>query len=281
MHSRTVARFDSRPTSVAQPRTPVSGTTSDARIMTRLECRYGDMTQSRLTCPVIRSGDGRRAGTARLGREPTTYRLICVHDSVAAYSHLTRRTTDLARGDMRGGDSGVGDAGAGFRAGRLVNSCVVQDVWRSTVDVGRRSSDMRPDHVAVKRVIATTPRCIVRVGSQRICDVPTRRRWIACSGEAVRRSRIRHLAVVPTHNLKRCRCNSPTTSSGRATVSRPPRDHRPSRRLRSSPGLALPSRFHQRRLAFVRVYQYDRPTRILNSPSNDAEYLLPTATVSN
>ena len=121
-----------------QPRTPVSGTTSDARIMTRLECRYGDMTQSRLTCPVIRSGDGRRAGTARLGREPTTYRLICVHDSVAAYSHLTRRTTDLARGDMRGGDSGVGDAGAGFRAGRLVNSCVVQDVWRSTVDVGNR-----------------------------------------------------------------------------------------------------------------------------------------------
>ena len=61
------------------------------RIMARLECRYGDMTQSRLTCPVIRSGDGQRAGTARLGREPTTYRLICVHDSVAAYSHLTRR----------------------------------------------------------------------------------------------------------------------------------------------------------------------------------------------
>jgi len=36
--------------------------------MARLECRYGDMTQSRLTCPVIPSGDGRRAGTAPLGR---------------------------------------------------------------------------------------------------------------------------------------------------------------------------------------------------------------------
>jgi hypothetical protein len=112
--SCTVARWHASihgPLRWPQPRTPVSGTTSDARITARLECRYGDMTQSRLTCPVIRSGDGRRAGTARLGREPTTYRLICVHDSVAAYSHLTRRTTDLARGDMRGGDSDVGDAG--------------------------------------------------------------------------------------------------------------------------------------------------------------------------
>jgi len=45
---------------VAQPRTPVSGTTSDARIMARLEFRYGDMTQPRSTCPVMRSGDGRR-----------------------------------------------------------------------------------------------------------------------------------------------------------------------------------------------------------------------------
>jgi hypothetical protein len=45
--------------------------------------------------------------------------------------------------------------------------------------------------------------------------------------------------------------------------------------------LALPCRFHQRRLAFVRVYPSDRPRRILNSPSNDAEYLLPTAIVSN
>ena len=93
MHSRTVAHFHSRPTSVAQPRTPVSGTTSDARIMARLEFRYGDMTQPRSTCPVIPSGDGRHAGTARLGRQPTTYRLICVHDSDAAYSHLTRRTS--------------------------------------------------------------------------------------------------------------------------------------------------------------------------------------------
>ena len=46
-------------------------------------------------------------------------------------------------------------------------------------------------------------------------------------------------------------------------------------------GLALPSRFHQPRLAFARVYPYDRRPRILNSPSNDAEYLLPTATVAN
>jgi hypothetical protein len=44
------------------------GTASDARIMARLERRYGDMAQSRLTCPVIPSGDGRRAGTAPLGR---------------------------------------------------------------------------------------------------------------------------------------------------------------------------------------------------------------------
>ena len=65
-----------------------------------------------------------------------------------------------------------------------------------------------------------------RVGSRRICDVPTRRRWIACSGGAVRRSRIRLFAVVRTRNLERCRCNSPTTSSGRATVSRRPRGHR-------------------------------------------------------
>jgi hypothetical protein len=64
--------------------------------MARLACRYGDMTQSRLTCPVIRSGERATCGTARLGREPTTYRLICAHDSDAAYSHLTRITV-LAR----------------------------------------------------------------------------------------------------------------------------------------------------------------------------------------
>jgi hypothetical protein len=46
-------------------------------------------------------------------------------------------------------------------------------------------------------------------------------------------------------------------------------------------GLALPSRFQQPRLAFVRVYPYDRRPRILNIASDDAEYLLPTATVSN
>jgi hypothetical protein len=28
--------------------------------MARLEFRYGDMTQPRSTCPVMRSGDGRR-----------------------------------------------------------------------------------------------------------------------------------------------------------------------------------------------------------------------------
>jgi hypothetical protein len=76
----------------------VSGTTSDARIMARLACRYGDVTQSQLTCPVIRSGERATCGTARLGREPTTYRLICAHDSDAAYSHLTRRTTVLRAG---------------------------------------------------------------------------------------------------------------------------------------------------------------------------------------
>jgi hypothetical protein len=75
----------------------VSGTTSDARIMARLACRYGEITQSRLTCPVIRSGERATCGTARLGREPTTYRLIGAHDSDAAYSHFTRRTTALAR----------------------------------------------------------------------------------------------------------------------------------------------------------------------------------------
>jgi hypothetical protein len=73
------------------------------------------MTQSRLTCPVVRSGERATCRTARLGREPTTYRLICAHDSDAAYSHLTRRTTDLARGDMCGVDADwapqdVGDA---------------------------------------------------------------------------------------------------------------------------------------------------------------------------
>jgi len=53
----------------------------------------------RLTSLVTRSGDGRRAGTAPLDREPTTSRLICVHDSVAAYSHLTRRTEMRAIAD--------------------------------------------------------------------------------------------------------------------------------------------------------------------------------------
>ena len=87
---------------MAQPRTPVSEITSDARNMARLECRYGDMTQSRLTCPVIRSGERATCGTARLGRERTTYRLICAHDSDAAYSHFTRRTrTSLCQ--ARGG----------------------------------------------------------------------------------------------------------------------------------------------------------------------------------
>jgi hypothetical protein len=60
--------------------------------MARLACRYGDVTQSQLTCPVIRSGERATCGTARLGPEPTTYRLICAHDFDAAYSHLTRRT---------------------------------------------------------------------------------------------------------------------------------------------------------------------------------------------
>jgi hypothetical protein len=90
-------------------------------------------------------------------------------------------------------------------------------------------------------------------------------------GEAVRRSRIRLFAAARTRNLERCRCNSPTPSSGRSTVSRRPPGHRASRRLQPSPALALQSRFHQPRLAFVRAYPYDRPHRILNSPSNDAE----------
>ena len=131
VHSRAIAHFHSPPTSVAQPRTPVSGTTSDAPIMARLECRYGDMTQSRSTCPVIRSGDGRRAGTARLGREPTTFRLICVHDSVAAYSHLTCRRLGCADSDgprpsgcrvssLAGGGTGRPDNRVAYR--RVVNS---------------------------------------------------------------------------------------------------------------------------------------------------------------
>ena len=67
----------------------------------------------------------------------------------------------------------------------------------------------------------------------------------------------------------------------KCTGRRRPRGHRASRRLQPSPRLALLSRFHQPRLAFVRVYPHDRIPRILNSPSDDAEYLLPTATVSN
>jgi hypothetical protein len=55
--------------------------------------------------------------------------------------------------------------------------------------------------------------------------------------------------------------------NGQSAAARPPRI--PS--LAAVTGLALPSRFHQPRLAFVRAYPYDRPHRILNNPSNDAE----------
>jgi hypothetical protein len=67
------------------------------------------------------------------------------------------------------------------------------------------------------------------------------------------------------------------TCNGQPAAARPPPI--PLFAVVTWPGTAVS--FHQPRLAFVRVYQYDRPTRILNSPSNDAEYLLPTATVSN
>jgi hypothetical protein len=64
---------------------------------------------------------------------------------------------------------------------------------------------------------------------------------------------------------------------GQSAAARPPRI--PS--LAAVTGVALPSRFQQPRLAFVRVYPYDRRPRILNIASIDAEYLLPTATVAN
>jgi hypothetical protein len=128
---------------------PVRGTTSDARIMARLACRYGDMTQSRLTCPVIHSGERATCGTARLGREPTTYRLICAHDSDAAYSHLTRRTTvRCASPTAVAWATGIAGPGARFPIGRgavtyLVPACgprspVLKVVNRSTAsDLGR------------------------------------------------------------------------------------------------------------------------------------------------
>ena len=64
---------------------------------------------------------------------------------------------------------------------------------------------------------------------------------------------------------------------GQSVAARPPRIAS----LAAVTGVALPSRFQQPRLAFVRVYPYDRRPRILNIASNDAEYLLPTATVAN
>jgi hypothetical protein len=64
---------------------------------------------------------------------------------------------------------------------------------------------------------------------------------------------------------------------GQSAAARPPRI--PS--LAAVTGVALPSRFQQPRLAFVRVYPYARRPRILNIASIDAEYLLPTATVAN
>ena len=65
--------------------------------------------------------------------------------------------------------------------------------------------------------------------------------------------------------------------NGQSAAARPPR----------IPSFAAVTRprtdvsFHQPHLAFVRIHPFDRPPRILNSPSDDAEYLLPTATVSN
>jgi hypothetical protein len=64
---------------------------------------------------------------------------------------------------------------------------------------------------------------------------------------------------------------------GQSAAARPPRI--PS--FAAVSWLALPSRFHGPRLVFVRVYPFGRFPRILDSPSNYAEYLLPTATVSN
>jgi hypothetical protein len=82
-----------------------------------------------------------------------------------------------------------------------------------------------------------------------------------------------------TRNLERCRCNSPTTSSGSATVSRRPRGHRASRRLRSSPGLAVSFRPATSLLCASLPIRPTAPNS--QQPSNDAEYLLPTAPVSN
>jgi hypothetical protein len=109
-------------------------------------------------------------------------------------------------------------------------------------------------------VIVTASRLHIAFDSRRICDVPARRRWITCSGEAVRRSTIRHFAVLIWSAADATRDDVERNRDGQSAAAM----HRASRRLQPSPGLALLSRFHQPRLAFVRVYPYDRPPRILN-----------------
>ncbi len=102
--------------------------------------------------PAIHERVPRGAPKIPSGRLPTSQG----RRSIGAYQ------TDLARGDMCVVDADRpprhGCRGAGFRARRLVISCVVQDVWRSTVELGRRSSELRPGPRGGKALIATMSR---------------------------------------------------------------------------------------------------------------------------
>ena len=108
--------------------------------------------------------------------------------------------------------------------------------WAARVDrsiaAGHREH-VRPVRGLAEQVVEVRPGGILHFDYRRICDIPTRRRWIACSGETVRRSRIRHFAVLIWSAADATRDDVERKCNGQSAAARP----RTSRPLWSSPGL--------------------------------------------
>ena len=221
-----------------------------------------------VTAPIMRSvicNISCHARTSAFGSIiPVTDFLICVHRARSRRLVRPVISADLAQGDVRGVDADrpldAGDAEQDSVPGRLVNSCLVHGVWRSAAEVVRLTSDMRPGPRSGERIIATAARVILRFASRRIAIFLARRRWNCCSGDDRQVVKKSASAVGPNAQFGSRRCTSSTASS-------------PRHRLRT--GVSSPPAMSR----FVRLHA--AISWILNSPSNDTEYRLPTATMAN